>query len=153
MKVTTELKSLIKRSFEEKRQMVEKEFRDMAEAQYQEKIDWLENLPEYQQFISVQEALKNKLDMTSDLKLTTTYNKPYYYNSNYNRNLLELTSKKIIVDNTHTYLRNSTEIIKERESKIREIDMAQESLLIKLTYEKDLEKIKEMLNEYGINLV
>lgn len=153
MKVTTELKSLVKRLFEEKRQMVEKEFRDMAEAQYQEKIDWLENLPEYQQFISAQEALKNKLDMTSDLNFTTTHNKPYYYNSNYNRHLLELTSKSLIVDNTRAYLKSNSEVLKERESKIREIDMAQESLLIKLTYEKDLEKIKEVLEEYGISLV
>lgn len=150
MKVTTELKSLIKRSFEEKRQAVEKEFKDMAEAKYREKIEWLESLPEYQQFINAQEALRSKLDSIEDLDFSVVH-RPYYRGMS--NPYLEIDSKKIIVNNAYNYLKNNKEVKEQRENRIKEIDMAQESLLIKLTYEKDLEKIKEMLNEYGINLI
>ncbi|WP_279233625.1 MULTISPECIES: hypothetical protein [unclassified Lactonifactor] len=36
--------------------------------------------------------------------------------------------------------------------KIKEIDLAEESLLIKLTYEKDIETIRAMLAEYDITI-
>ena len=41
-------------------------------------------------------------------------------------------------------------IISNIDKEVKTMDLAQESLMIKLTYEKDLEKIREMLGEYDI---
>ena len=43
--------------------------------------------------------------------------------------------------------------IKEGQDKIAELKKQEQSLLIKLTYEKDLDVIKQMLAEYDINIL
>lgn len=156
MKVTTELKSLIKRSFEEKRKAVEMQFREMAEKEYQEKIEWMESLPEYQQFLQAQRVLKEKLKEEESLQhgvrmMSSEKCCPYYVAMDFNR-VLEMTSKDFLRDNVYNYLRYNEETREAYNKELTKINVEQESLLIKLTYERDLEKIKEMLGEYGISL-
>lgn len=151
MKVTTELKNLIKDEFSNKREKIRQDVLDFQKTKYEEAILDIEN----------SKAFKTLKDAASKLyeeysgKYITEKNK--YDNSTENDicyvtsmllNLKELTGKKLFGDNSYYY--NKLNICQD---KITELNKQEQSLLIKLTYEKDIEVIKSMLAEYGINIL
>ena len=62
----------------------------------------------------------------------------------------DIKPEDIISDNSSYYSKYNNDIQNELGSKVKELDLAQESLMIKLTYEKDLDTVREMLAEYDI---
>ena len=62
----------------------------------------------------------------------------------------DIKPEDIISDNSSYYSKYNVDIQNELGSKVKELDLAQESLMIKLTYEKDLHTVREMLAEYDI---
>lgn len=151
MKVTTELKNLIKRSFDEKRAKVKTE----AESKVREEYEYfLNEFGKSKEFKAYAKAAQNLYDTFKNQMNNNDYGsdcKPWYASS-YFSNLNGVKPNNICCDNVSTYMRYNDKAMKEVRDKVKELDLAQESLMIKLTYEKDLETVRAMLAEYDITI-
>lgn len=150
MKVTTELKSLIKRSFGEKKILVQKEAEKEAREEYEAVFNDVANSEEFAAYVKAANALYERVKSLS----TNSYGakcRPYYA-SYRTEDLKDIKPEHIIRDNVSSFVKYNDKIMGEVEGKIRELDLAQESLMIKLTYEKDLDKVRAMLAEYDITI-
>lgn len=137
MKVTTELKNLIKRQFEDKKNIAEKEYREQGKIKYQEELESFKQTDVYKNYIASVNELKKYLE-TCSTKYDCYSDYPYYYNDN-------------------VYFKYSDDMLKAQYNYsccnlLNELDRKRDSLLIKLTYEKDFDKVQELLKEYGIEL-
>lgn len=150
MKVTTELKNLIKRSFSEKKMLVQREAEKEANAEYEAVFNDVANSEEFKNYVKAANALYDKV---KDLNPTSYGAKCRPYHTAYRiGELKDVKPESIICNNVSTFVKYNDKIMEDVNNKIREIDLAQESLMIKLTYEKDLETVRAMLAEYGINI-
>lgn len=148
MKVTTELKNLIKRHFEEMKQERIKINKEERRKIHDERAAEIENSSEFKNYVEAAKMLYEYLKPDyeekghgawNDNKLNTV---PYYYNQGYFSSLLEIKGTNFIWENGRFNANVET----------TDLTRAQEGLLIKLTYEKDIEVIKSLLSEYGIEL-
>lgn len=149
MKITTELKNLIKRSFAEKRAIVQAEARGIARKQYEAVLNEVANSDEFKEYNKAANALYERLKDLND-KSYGEGCEPYYI-----YHVCELNDVKpeyFIKDNVNSYVKYDESIMKMMRDKDKELELAQESLMIKLTYERDLDKIREMLAEYDIKI-
>ena len=149
MKVTTELKNLIRRSFDEKRAIVQKDAENVARKEYESVLAEVANSKEFDAYIKAANAFYEKF---KDLNSNSYGEKcePYYvYHLS---DLKDIKPENVVHENVKSYVRYNNELMAEVRSKIEELDLAQEALMIKLTYEKDLDKIREMLAEYDITI-
>ena len=149
MKVTTELKNLIRRSFDEKRAVVQKEAEDFARKEYENVLEEVANSKEFDAYIKAANAFYERF---KDLNSNSYGEKcePYYvYHLG---DLKDIKPERIVCDNVKSYVRYNNNLMAEVRAKVEELDLAQEALMIKLTYEKDLDKIREMLAEYDITI-
>lgn len=148
MKVTTELKNLIKRSFDEKRAKITNEIKSNAKDLFEEKKKEVATSKEFKTYVKACKALYEKFE--EDYKAQGNY---YDGKTVYNMKIGNLTDVKvedIITDNVSCYSKYNDDIQTNISKEIKALDLAQESLMIKLTYEKDLDTIKAMLAEYDI---
>ena len=150
MRVTTELKNLIKRNFDEKKKIVRIEAENAARAEYEALVNEFANSEEFKNYVDAEKAMFAKLDSIKETYGTSTVNerKPwgfYPYRS-------EQDPKHLIRDEVRNYVYGNSSISNDINRKIDELNLAQESLLIKLTYEKDLDKVKALLAEFDITL-
>ena len=148
MKVTTELKNLIRRSFDEKRANVSNEIKSVAKDLFEEKRNEVISSNEFKAYVKACKALYERFE--EDYKLEGNY---YSGNTAYRLKIEgfnDIKPEDIISDNSSCYSKYNTDIQNELGSKVKELDLAQESLMIKLTYEKDLNTVREMLAEYDI---
>ena len=148
MKVTTELKNLIKRSFDEKRTKVTNEFKAVANEMYEQKRKEVEDSKEFKDYLNACKALYERFE--EDCKSQGNRydgNKPFHLCLN-----KDIKIENIVNCNVDSYVyynkNNKTNLNNEKQK----LDLAQESLMIKLTYEKDLNTIREMLAEYDITI-
>lgn len=149
MKVTTELKNLIKRSFDEKRAIVQKDAENVARKEYESVLAEVANSKEFDAYIKAANAFYERFKNLN----TNSYGEkcePYY--AYHLGDLKNIKPEHIIHENVKSYVRYNNELMAEVRAKIEELDLAQEALMIKLTYEKDLDKIREMLAEYDITI-
>lgn len=156
MKVTTELKKLIKRSFDEKRIEIRKEAQEKAEKTYQGIIEEITSSAEFEALYTASQNFYNKFKYLKDEVFSSggsySMNCKTYYTASTFDDLENINPRKLIVDNTFSYLRNNHMQNKETNKLITELDRQQESLMIKLTYERNLDVIKELLAEYDIEI-
>lgn len=89
-----------------------------------------------------------------EYKTSSTYerSKPWYSTSMFTNLRYNIEAKNIFGSNITSYIKYNDETMASVREKIKEIDLAEESLLIKLTYEKDIETIRAMLAEYDITI-
>lgn len=148
MKVTTELKNLIKRSFDEKRAKVTNELKEMSKKLYEDKKKEVENTKEFKAYVKACKELYERFE--EDYNRQGNY---YDGNTSYRLNLNNMKNvivEDIVKDNSDYYAKYNKTFNTNIDKEIKELNLAQESLLIKLTYEKDFDAIKEMLAEYDI---
>lgn len=149
MKVTTELKNLIKRSFDEKRAIVQKEAEGIARKEYESVLGEVASSKEFKDYIKAANAFYERFKNLH----TKSYGEecePYYvYNLS---DLKDIKPERIVHDNVSAYVRYNNNLMAEIRARVEELNLAQEALLIKLTYEKDFDKIREMLAEYDIKI-
>lgn len=148
MKVTTELKNLIRRSFDEKRANVSNEIKSVAKDLFEEKRNEVISSKEFKAYVKACKALYDRFE--NDYKSQGDY---YSGNTAYRfkiEGFNDVKVENVITDNSIYYSKYNNDIQNKLGNKVEELDLAQESLMIKLTYEKDLETVRAMLAEYGI---
>lgn len=148
MKVTTELKNLIKRSFDEKRESVRRENKEIANKLFKEKEKEVISSKEYKNYVKAAQALYERFKDDYENQ-GNTYDGKTFYNLKFSL-IKDIKPSSIIASNIDYYCRYNDEVSKNIKRGIDLLDLAQESLMIKLTYEKDMDTIKTMLSEYGI---
>lgn len=149
MKITTELKNLIKRSFDEKRVEVKRQAKENAILDYEKFLNEFEKSKEFKAYAK---AAQNLYDAFKEQMVPNNYAsncKAWSFNTSFT-NLNKIEAATLCWDNTDVYVRHNETIAENVREKINAIDLAQESLMIKLTYEKDIETIRTMLAEYNI---
>lgn len=149
MKVTTELKNLIRRSFDEKRANVSNEIKSVAKDLFETKRNEVISSKEFKAYVKACKALYERFE--EDYKLQGDY----YYSGNTAYKFKidgfdDVKVEDIITDNSSYYSKCNNEIQDKLGKQINELDLAQEFLMIKLTYEKDLDTVRAMLAEYDI---
>ena len=151
MKVTTELKNLIKAEFAKKRRDVETEIKLKQKESYKaelEKMRYNKTFNEIKKlFAKLYEEWAVEYLEESDRYNKTTAQDIVYLRSEF---------KKFSDMQPEHLLGNNDWCLDKLESgadKITELKKQEQSLLIKLTYEKDLDVIKQMLSEYDINIL
>lgn len=151
MKVTTELKNLIKSEFAKKRKDVETEIKLKREEGYKtelEKMRYNETFNEIKKlFAKLYDEWSVNYLKEEDRYNKTTINDVVYLRNEFKK-LADMQPGQLLGDN-HWCL----DELKEGSDKIDELKKQEQSLLIKLTYEKDLDVIKQMLAEYDINIL
>lgn len=148
MKVTTELKNLIRRSFDEKRANVSNEIKSVAKDLFEEKRNEVISSKEFKVYVKACKALYERFENDYESQ------GDYYSGDTAYRFKIEgfndVKVENVITDNSIYYSKYNNDIQNKLGNKIKELDLAQESLMIKLTYEKDLETVRAMLAEYDI---
>lgn len=151
MKVTTELKNLIKAEFAKKRKDVETEIKLKQKEKYKAE---LEKMRYNQTFNEIKKLFAKLYDEWSVGYLDegerydkTTAQDVVYLRSEF-KNLSDMEPEHLLGDNYWCL-----DKFENGADKINELKKQEQSLLIKLTYEKDLEVIKQMLAEYDINIL
>ena len=139
MKVSTELKNFIKRSFTEKRNNCRKEWEERINKEYKDKIEEIEESLEFKNFKEAYLIFKNRFD--DEQYNSKNSEEPWYLNF-HDGFCGEDFVKKMYWNR------------RDREADIAcaEFDKQCEKVLIQLTYEKDIEGIKELLAKYDIYL-
>ena len=149
MKVTTELKNLIKRRFDEKRAIVQKEAENVARKEYESVLAEVANSKEFDVYIKAANAFYERFKNLNSNSYGEKCEPYYVYHLG---DLKDIKPENIVHENVKSYVRYNNELMAEVRAKVEELDLAQEALMIKLTYEKDLDKIREMLAEYDITI-
>lgn len=151
MKVTTELKNLIKRSFDEKRAKVKSEANEKARSEYENFLNEFGKSKEFKAYVKAAQNLYNAFEDKNPKSDYGSDCMPWCFSSSFD-NLDEVKPSDLLKSNVSTYGRYNDDTMKEVRDKVNELDLAQESLMIKLTYEKDLETVRAMLAEYDITI-
>lgn len=151
MKVTTELKNLIKAEFTKKRNDVETEIKLKQQENYRAE---LEKMRYNKTFNEIKKLFAKLYDdyAVEYIKEGETYSKTtsqdFVYLSNEFERFSDMKPEHLLGNN-----RWALDRLESGADKINELKKQEQSLLIKLTYEKDLEVIKQMLAEYDINIL
>lgn len=151
MKVTTELKNLIKNEFANKVAKLKAEIKLNRESAYKaelEKLRYNETFNEIKSLIAkLYDEYAGKY-IEDGKRWDKSTSKDIAYITSKFKDFKDLKPSDLLGDNSY-YL----ERLEEGQDKIAELKKQEQSLLIKLTYEKDLDVIKKMLAEYDINIL
>ena len=151
MKVTTELKNLIKTEFANKRAKVKAEIKLNRETVYKAELEKLNYNKTFNEIKSLMAKLYDEYAgkyIEDGHRWDKTTSKDIAYITSKFKEFKNLKPSDLLGDNSY-YL----ERLEEGQDKIAELKKQEQSLLIKLTYEKDLDVIKQMLAEYDINIL
>ena len=144
MKVTTELKNLIKDEFEERRKKLKAKHKEEVEKRINDINVGCRNDARYIQAINLLEQLADEC------------RKKIQNNDFLNRGswleMIDNREYKSWVCENFSYNKTRQDQL-DLGNEILALIKQEQSLLIKLTYEKDLEVIKNMLMEYNINIL
>lgn len=150
MKVTTELKNLIKRSFDEKRAKVTRELKATATDLYEEKKKEVANSKEFKAYVKACRALYERFEEDYKAQGNRYDGKMPFILYLDNKNDVKI--ENVIGNNADYYAKYNESIQTNVNKEVKALDLAQESLMIKLTYEKDLDTVRAMLAEYDITI-
>lgn len=151
MKVTTELKNLIKAEFANKRAKVKAKIKLDRENAYKAE---LEKLSCNETFIEIKKLMEKLYSeyavdyLEGGKRWEKTTPKDVVYMTNKFSEFKNLKPSDLLGDNSYFL-----DHLEEGQDEISELKKQEQSLLIKLTYEKDLDVIKQMLAEYDINIL
>ena len=150
MKVTTELKNLIKDEFSKKRSIIEQDAREFQKEKYNEAINEIESDKSFKVLKEAANQLYEKYGtrFVNDRKTYETTENDFCYITSTMNTLQDLKGSCLFANNSYSY--NKLNLYGD---KIKELNKQEQSLLIKLTYEKDIDVIKSMLQEYDINVL
>lgn len=151
MKVTTELKNLIKDEFSKKREKIKQDALDFQKTKYQEAVLDIENNKAFRTLKDAANKLYEEYSgkyITENKKYNSSTENDICFVTSMLSNLKKLTGKMLFGDNYYNYNKLDT-----YQDKITELNKQEQSLLIKLTYEKDIDVIKSMLAEYDISIL
>ena len=145
MKVTTELKNIVKTAFAKKAEAYRKSKLEDMHREYESAVEWLENTQEYKDYIIALERLHERLK--PDIAVRNARDKgcdstAYYYQFDFSK---QLSARNIIRENGNWTLF-------ENDEELNKIEREQNTLLVKLTYEKDMDRIQALLAEYDIEI-
>ena len=150
MKVTTELKNLIKRSFDEKRATVTREIKAVVTDLYEEKKKEVANSKEFKAYVKACNALFERFEDDYNAQ-GNSYNGKTPFKLYFDK-IKDVKIENIIGSNVDYYSKYNDDIQTNVNKEVKALDLAQESLMIKLTYEKDLDTVRAMLAEYDITI-
>lgn len=137
MKVTTELKNLIKRKFKEKENAYVEEQKKLMEESRNRRIKEIEESKEYKDYVNATNILENYLnDLVEKYPYKDRFDNGFYYTSSY-----------LGVKDAGDFTYDTTYSVD-----VSPITEQMEKVLVRLTYEKDFEKVVELLAEYGIEI-
>ena len=151
MKVTTELKNLIKNEFAKKVAKVKSEIKLNRETAYKAELEKLKYNETFNEIKSLMAKLYDEYSgkyIEDGSRWEKSTAKDVAYITREFKEFKNLKPSDLLGDNSY-YL----ERLEEGQDKIAELKKQEQSLLIKLTYEKDLDVIKQMLAEYDINIL
>ena len=151
MKVTTELKNLIKRSFDEKRATVTREIKAVATDLYEEKKKEVSNSKEFKAYVKACKALFERFEDDYNAQGNSYYDGKTPFRLYFDK-INDVKIENIIGSNVDYYSKYNDDIQTNVNKEVKALDLAQESLMIKLTYEKDLDTVRAMLAEYDITI-
>lgn len=143
MKVTTELKNIVKNAFSEKATAYRKRKCEEFHKEYLKARAWIENSKEYQEYVAARDRLLSMLEVDME-----THNRssdrptPYYYKVSVKDKISPAT---FIGENNYSYGFD-------RDEELTKLEKEQNALLVKLTYEKDMDRIQALLADYGIEI-
>lgn len=143
MKVTTELKNIVKNAFSEKATAYRKRKCEEYHREYVDALKWIESSSEYKEYVEAFNRLREMLEHDVAVRKEKYDNNspsPYIYRTVFKA----LAPRDIICESTHRYFENDEELAK--------FEKEQNALLVKLTYEKDMDRIQALLAEYGIEI-
>ena len=151
MKVTTELKNLIKTEFANKRKAIETEINLKRKENYKAELEKMRYDKTFNEIKKLFKKLYEEWSLNylkeKDRYDKTTSKDVVYLRKKF-KELADMQPEELLGDN-HWQLDELGEGL----DKINELKKQEQSLLIKLTYEKDLKVIKCMLAEYDINIL
>ena len=136
MKVSTELKNLIKDEFQKKRDDVKKDYNSFMNQYIENAKHIIESDPDFKQFVELANKLYEKYSNMEFIGVSSTI-----------ENASTLKAATAFYRSYSSGIGNT-----EFGEKLNELNVAERNLLIKLTYEKDIDKIREMLSDYGIEI-
>ena len=145
MKVTTELKNIVKTAFDNKLAEYRKTKLESNRREYEDAVEWIENTPEYKEFIVAFDRLYRMLEPdinAKNKKVDGVFTSGYYYQNDLH---IKPFARNIIKESPNWR-------IFENDEGLKRIEREQNALLVKLTYEKDMDRIQELLSSYGIEL-
>lgn len=151
MKVTTELKNLIKNEFANKVAKVKAEIKLNRESAYKAELEKLRYNETFDEIKSLMAKLYDEYAgkyIEDGKRRDKTTSKDIAYITSKFKDFKDLEPLDLLGDNSY-----HLERLEEGQDKIAELKKQEQSLLIKLTYEKDLNVIKQMLAEYDINIL
>lgn len=145
MKVTTELKNIVKGAFAKKAEEYRKSKLDANHREYESAVEWLENTREYQDYVTALDRLK--VFLTPDIearnkRINGSYPTAYYYQCDFSK---KASVRNIIYESPNWRLF-------ENDEELKKLELEQNALLVKLTYEKDMDRIQALLSSYGIEI-
>lgn len=145
MKVTTELKNIVKAAFKKKETEYRKWKLEKVHVEYESAVAWLENTTEYKDYVA---ALNRLVEMLKpdyevrNVRVDGMYPTSYYYQFDFNKKV----SGKTFISESPSWR------LFENDEELRKLEQEQNALLVKLTYEKDMERIQDLLASYGIEI-
>lgn len=151
MKVTTELKNLIKNEFANKVAKVKAEIKLNRESAYKAELEKLRYNETFNEIKSLMAKLYDEYAekyIEDGKRWDKSTSKDIAYITSKFKNFKDLNPSDLLGDNSYCLKH-----LEEGQGKIAELKKQEQSLLIKLTYEKDLDVIKQMLAEYDINIL
>lgn len=137
MKVTTELKNLIKRKFKEKENAYVEEQKQIMEEARNKRVKVIEDSKEYKDYVDATKKLNAFVnELVHKYPYKDRFNNGFYY-----------TTDSLCVKEARNFTYNNTYSVD-----VSPITEQMEKVLVRLTYEKDFEKVVELLAEYGIDI-
>lgn len=144
MKVTTELKHIVNDAFDKKATEWRKKKCEEYHREYEKAVEWIRESDEYKKYVEATTNLGSLLD--DDYKR----HKESYDNRSpqayiYRTLVRPLNVSDIIAESPYRYGFDHA-------PELERIETEKNTLLVKLTYEKDMERIQSLLATYGIKL-
>lgn len=145
MKVTTELKRLIHTQFEKERDAVRKEMAELAKDRFDSFCAEVEASPEWRDFAAARQRMYEKY---RDRIVKSSKDYPVSNGTPVAGSSIENMKTSRVRDFFYSWTRSSV-LYPEG---FKYTQQAEDSLLVRLTYEKDLERIQALLREYDLEL-
>ena len=135
----------MKCAFDKKKAEYKKAKLESNHREYETALEWLESTPEHQDYMTARNRLLEMLKPDYEVRnarVDGNYTTPYYYQFDFNKKV----SAKNFIGEAPTWR------IFENDDELKKFEREQNTLLVKLTYEKDMERIQELLSSYGIEI-
>lgn len=145
MKVSTELKNLIKGEFENKREELSQKYIQLRKAEYNNTAKFIEEDEDFKELVNLAKKFHDKYK--DSIPNTDGYrNSSTFYSAGTFKALADLKTNNIITFNSsYSYDENYKDDLKT-------LNKNEQTLLLTLQYQKDLDSVVDLLASYDIKL-